>query len=190
MSLTLTELIVELEGDLRHTHEAAEARYKNNIFEQANEAVHLDLDAGWQNALAQLQAWAQVNSPWAVCFTGGSARGCEVELLATLSPRRDLHHFGLKPPRGLRRAEVLICAGPTTKQARDHLLQVYRQMQQPKFVVAAGSCPASGEQPQGCEHIVGHIDEVIPADVYVPGCPPAPGEVADGLIKLLGSLKK
>ncbi len=83
---------------------------------------------------------------------------------------------------------MLICTGPVTRQARDGLLRIYEQMPNPKFVVAVGSCGISGGVFDGCYNVVGHIDEVIPVDAYIPGCPPRPEAIIDGVVKLLSSL--
>jgi NADH:ubiquinone oxidoreductase subunit B-like Fe-S oxidoreductase len=68
-------------------------------------------------------------------------------------------------------------------------VRIYEQMPEPKFVVAVGSCALSGGAFQGCYNIVGGIDQVIPVDAYVPGCPPRPEAIIDGVVKLLTHLK-
>jgi NADH:ubiquinone oxidoreductase subunit B-like Fe-S oxidoreductase len=83
----------------------------------------------------------------------------------------------------------LICTGPVTLQSRDRLKRIYEQMPEPKFVVAVGSCATSGGAFQGCYNVVGHIDEVIPVNAYIPGCPPRPEAIIDGVVKLLQSLQ-
>jgi len=132
-----------------------------------------------------INVWARTNSPWMLHFNSGSCNGCDIEILATLTPRYDLERFGVKLQGSPRHADILICTGPVTRQARDRLLRIYEQMPNPKFVVAVGSCASSGAVFQGCYNIVGQIDEVIPVDVYVPGCPPRPEAITDGIIKLL-----
>jgi Ni,Fe-hydrogenase III small subunit len=84
----------------------------------------------------------------------------------------------------------LICTGPVTLQSRDRLKRIYEQMPEPKFVVAVGSCAISGGVFQGCYNIVGSIGDVIPVNVYVPGCPPRPEAIINGVVQLLESLKK
>jgi NADH:ubiquinone oxidoreductase subunit B-like Fe-S oxidoreductase len=74
-------------------------------------------------------------------------------------------------------------------QSRDRLLQIYQQMPEPRFVVAVGSCALSGGAFRGCYNVVGQIDEVIPVDVYIPGCPPRPEAIVDGVVKLLQTLQ-
>ena len=141
------------------------------------------------NALARVRTWAQLNSPWIVHFNSGSCNGCDIEILATLTPRYDVERFGVKLQGSPRHADILVCTGPVTRQARERLKRVYDQMPDPKYVVAVGSCALSGGVFQGCYGVIGHIDAVIPVDVYVPGCPPRPEAIIDGLIKLLTKLQ-
>ena len=136
-----------------------------------------------------IKTWARVNSPWAIQFNSGSCNGCDIEILATLTPRYDVERFGIKLQGSPRHADVLVCTGPVTRQARDRLLRIYEQMPEPKFVVAVGSCAISGGAFQGCYNVVGQIDEVIPVNAYVPGCPPRPEAIIDGIVKLLQSLE-
>jgi NADH:ubiquinone oxidoreductase subunit B-like Fe-S oxidoreductase len=85
---------------------------------------------------------------------------------------------------------VLICTGPVSLQARDRLRRVYEQMPEPKFVVAVGSCSLSGGVFQGCYNVLGGVDKVIPVNAFIPGCPPRPEAIIDGIAKLLGSLQE
>ncbi len=143
----------------------------------------------WANILEEVKTWARINSPWIIHFNSGSCNGCDIEILATLTPRYDLERFGVKLHGSPRHADVLICTGPVTRQARERLLRVYEQMPDPKFVVAVGSCAISGGAFDGCYNVIGHIDEVIPVNAYIPGCPPRPEAIIDGVVKLLSSLK-
>jgi NADH-quinone oxidoreductase B subunit len=142
-----------------------------------------------QTALEQVKTWARINSPWLVHFNSGSCNGCDIEILATLTPRYDIERFGIKLQGSPRHADVLVCTGPVTRLARERLLRVYEQMPEPKFVVAVGSCGTSGGVFQGCYNIVGCIDEVLPVNVYIPGCPPRPEAIIFGIVQLLESLK-
>lgn len=144
----------------------------------------------WKHVLDEIKTWARVNSPWAIHFNSGSCNGCDIEILATLTPRYDLERLGVKLQGSPRHADVLLCTGPVTRQARERLLRTYEQMPDPKFVIAVGSCGISGGAFQGCYNVIGHIDEVIPVDVYVPGCPPRPEAIIDGIVKLLAKLKE
>ena len=139
--------------------------------------------------MGRITTWARVNSPWAIHFNSGSCNGCDIEILATLTPRYDIERFGVKLRGSPRHADVLICTGPVTRQARERLLRTYEQMPDPKFVVAVGSCGISGGVFQGCYNIVGHINEVLPVDAFIPGCPPRPEAIIDGIVKLLTHLQ-
>jgi NADH-quinone oxidoreductase B subunit len=143
----------------------------------------------WRSALAAVARWSRINSPWLVHFNSGSCNGCDIEILATLTPRYDLERFGVKLQGSPRHADVLVCTGPVTRLARDRLVRVYEQMPDPKFVIAVGSCGISSGVFHGCYNIVGNIGDVIPVDVFVPGCPPRPEAIIDGVVQLLQKLK-
>jgi NADH-quinone oxidoreductase B subunit len=134
--------------------------------------------------------WSRIHSPWAIHFNSGSCNGCDIEILATLTPRFDVERFGIKLQGSPRHADVLICTGPVSMQSRDRLRRIYDQMPEPKFVVAVGSCATSGGVFQGCYNVMGGVDKVIPVNAFIPGCPPRPEAIIDGIIKLLDSLKE
>lgn len=136
----------------------------------------------------RMKTWARINSPWLIHFNSGSCNGCDIEILATLTPRYDLERFGVKLKGSPRHADVLVCTGPVTRQARERLVRIYEQMPEPKFVVAVGSCALSGGAFQGCYNVMGGIDSVLPVSAYIPGCPPRPEAIIDGVVKLLTSL--
>ncbi len=143
----------------------------------------------WSEALDKIKTWARLNSPWVLHYNSGSCNGCDIEIVATLTPRYDLERFGVTLQGSPRHADVLLCTGPVTLQSRDRLRRIYEQMPDPKFVVAIGSCATSGGAFQGCYNVVGHIDEVIPVNAYIPGCPPRPEAIVDGVVTLLQSLQ-
>jgi NADH-quinone oxidoreductase B subunit len=148
-----------------------------------------NLEKRWLDVLEEVKRWARANSLWALHFNSGSCNGCDIELLATLTPRYDVERLGIKLQGSPRQADILICTGPVTRQARERLLRIYEQMPDPKFVIALGSCGLSGGVFQGCYNVVGPIDQVIPVDVYVPGCPPRPEAIIDGVVKLLQKIE-
>lgn len=147
------------------------------------------MDSLWQSVQERIETWARVNSPWAIHFNSGSCNGCDIEILATLTPRYDLERLGVKLQGSPRHADILICTGPVTRQTRERLVRIYEQMPEPKFVVAVGSCALSGGAFHDCYNVVGGIDKVIPVDTYVPGCPPRPEAIIDGIVKLLDKLQ-
>ncbi len=144
----------------------------------------------WQDILEKIKTWARINSPWVIHFNSGSCNGCDIEILATLTPRYDLERFGVKLKGSPRHADVLLCTGAVTRQARDRLVRIYEQMHEPKFVVAIGACALSGGVFRGCYNVMDGVDQVIPVDAYIPGCPPRPEAIIDGVVKLLMSLQQ
>jgi NADH:ubiquinone oxidoreductase subunit B-like Fe-S oxidoreductase len=77
-----------------------------------------------------------------------------------------------------------------TRQARERLLRTYEQMPEPKFVISVGSCSISGGVFEGCYNVGGSVDEIVPVDVFIPGCPPRPEAIVDGIIQLLTHLQQ
>jgi Ni,Fe-hydrogenase III small subunit len=100
-----------------------------------------------------------------------------------------VERLGIKLQGSPRHADVLICTGPVTRQSRDRLLRIYEQMPEPRFVIAVGSCALSGGAFRGCYNVIGSIADVIPVDVFVPGCPPRPEAIIYGVAQLLEKLK-
>ncbi len=143
----------------------------------------------WKDTFKEIRKWARINSPWAIHFNSGSCNGCDIEILATLTPRYDIERFGIRLEGSPRHADILICTGPVTRQARERLLRTYEQMPEPKYVIAVGSCSISSGIFDGCYNVLGGVDKVIPVDAYVPGCPPRPEAIIDGVIQLLTHLK-
>ncbi len=144
----------------------------------------------WVRTMESLKTWARINSPWVIHYNSGSCNGCDIEILATLTPRYDLERFGVKLQGSPRHADILLCTGPVTRQSRDRLLRTYEQMPDPKFVVAIGSCGLSGGVFHDSYNIAGGIDEVLPVSAFIPGCPPRPEAIIQGIIALLNSLKE
>ncbi len=99
-----------------------------------------------------------------------------------------MERFGILLVGSPRHADILAVTGPVTLQVKDRLLRVYRQVPEPKFVVAVGTCACSGAPFKECYNVHGGVDTVIPVDAYVPGCPPKPEAIIDGIVKLLDKL--
>jgi len=111
-------------------------------------------------------------------------------VVAALTPRFDVERFGILLEGTPRHADVIICTGPATRQMKDRLIRVYEQTPDPKFVMAVGACAMSGCVYRGAYNILGGIDQLIPVDVYVPGCPIRPDALIEGVVKLLDKIKK
>jgi ech hydrogenase subunit C len=137
-----------------------------------------------------LVKWARIKSPWVLHFNTGACNGCDIEVVALLTPRYDVERFGIKLEPSPRHADVLVVTGVVTKQVVSRLKLIYEQMPSPKFVMAIGACACSGGIFQGCYGVYKRLDEVIPVDVYVPGCPPKPEAMMQGVVKLLAKVKE
>lgn len=140
--------------------------------------------------LKKIVNWARIKSPWIIHFNSGACNACDIEVVASLTPRFDVERFGVQLKGTPRHADVLVCTGAVTRQIQDRLKRIYDQMPSPKFVIAVGTCACSGGVFKGCYNVRGGIDEVIPVDVYIPGCAARPEAIIDGVVKLLGSLEK
>ena len=138
----------------------------------------------------KIVTWARIKSPWILHFNTGACNACDIEIIAALTPRYDLERFGVILKGTPRHADVLVCSGPVTKQIEDRLRRIYEQMPEPKFVVAVGACACSGGVNNGCYNVASGIDKVIPVSAYIPGCPPSPKAIIDGVVKLLTSLEE
>ena len=139
--------------------------------------------------LDKLVLWSRVKSPWIIHFNAGGCNGCDIEILAALIPRFDVERFGILLKGTPRHADVIVGTGAVTKQIASRLVRVYEQMPDPKFVMAIGTCATSGAPFNGCYCVRNGYDKVIPVNIYVPGCPPRPDAIIDGVAKLLGKLK-
>ncbi|MFX0203179.1 MAG: NADH-quinone oxidoreductase subunit B family protein [Candidatus Hodarchaeota archaeon] len=137
----------------------------------------------------ELLKWARTRSPWILHFNTGGCNACDIELVASLTPRFDVERFGILLKGSPRHADVLVITGPVTRQVRDRLVRIYKQMPDPKFVIAVGSCTISGGVFRNCYNVYEGGDAVIPVDAYVPGCPPKPEAIIDGIVKLIRKLR-
>lgn len=135
-------------------------------------------------------SWARIKSPWLLHFNTGACNACDIEIIASLTPRYDLERFGIVLKGTPRHADILVCSGPVTKEVRPRLKRIYDQMAQPKFVVAVGTCACTGGVFEGCYNIEGGINSTIPVSLYIPGCPASPKAIIDGIVKLLKELKE
>lgn len=138
----------------------------------------------------RLVNWARVKSPWVTIFNSGACNACDIEAIAAITPRFDVERFGILAKGSPRHADVLVVTGPVTRKQATRLRRVYEQMPEPKYVLAMGACGASGGVFRGLYHIVDGVDNVIPVDVYVAGCPPRPDEFIDGVVKCLELMKQ
>ena len=138
--------------------------------------------------LKKLTRWSRIKSPWILHLNSGACNACDIEIVAALTPRFDVERFGVLLTATPRHADVIVASGPVTRQMRDRIIRIYEQTPDPKFVIAVGACAMSGCVYRGAYNSLGGIDQVIPVNMYVPGCPARPDAIVDGVVKLLGKL--
>lgn len=139
-----------------------------------------------------LENWinkGRLKSPWVVHFDCGSCNGCDIEVLACLTPVFDVERFGIINVGNPKHADVLLVTGTVNHRNKKVLKNIYDQMPDPKAVIAIGACGTSGGVFRECYNVVGGVDQVIPVDVYVPGCPAKPDAIIDGVITALDVVK-
>jgi len=129
-------------------------------------------------------------SPWLVHFNTGACNGCDIEVLAALTPHYDPERFGVRLAPSIRHGDILIVTGAVTKKAAVRLKRLYDQMPSPKFVIAVGACAYDGGVFKGSYSLRRGAKDVVPVDVYVPGCPPRPEAILNGVVKLLQKIEK
>jgi len=138
--------------------------------------------------LAKVVRWSRKKSPWILHLNSGACNACDIEVVAALTPRFDVERLGVLLRATPRHADVIIATGPATLQIQDRLIRIYEQTPDPKFVIAVGACAMSGCVYRGAYNILGGIDQGLPVNVYVPGCPARPDAILEGVVKLLGTL--
>jgi membrane-bound hydrogenase subunit mbhJ len=116
-------------------------------------------------------------------MNAGSCNGCDIEIVASLTPRYDAEQLGVRLEGSPRHADILCVTGPVTQNAVEAIKTVYGQVYGPKAVVAIGSCPATTNVFIDSRTLAGPLNLHIPVDVFVPGCPPRPDAIILGVAK-------
>ncbi len=135
------------------------------------------------NLWKRLMCYCRRRSPWIFHLNSGSCNGCDIEIVASLTPRYDAEQLGVRLEGSPRHADILCVTGPVTKNAVCAIKTVYGQVCGPKAVVAIGSCPATTNVFIDSRTLDGPLDKHIPVDVFVPGCPPRPDAIVQGIAK-------
>ena len=121
-------------------------------------------------------------------LSSGSCNNCDIEIIDCLTPRYDIERFGMVLVGSIKHADVLLCTGSSNRLTIPRIKALYEQMPKPGFVVALGSCAASRGMFKDSYNTGKPLDEIIPVDMYIPGCPPRPEAIMAGLVKLIGKL--
>jgi membrane-bound hydrogenase subunit mbhJ len=127
---------------------------------------------------------------WVYHLNTGSCNGCDIEILAVLTPRYDAERFGIKLVGSPRHADVLLATGPVVRQMVSRVERIYEQIPDPKLVMVVGNCGIEGDVFHESYSLAGPIDQIIPVDVYVPGCPPRPEAIIHGVAMAWVKLEK
>jgi NADH-quinone oxidoreductase subunit B len=132
--------------------------------------------------LDKIYNWSRRSSCWPMLF---GLACCAIEMICTAASRYDLSRFGMEVMRpSARQADLMIVSGTVTKKMIPQIVRLYNQMPEPKYVMAMGACASGGGPFKEGYNVVSGVDKYLPVDVYVPGCPPTPQALLNGLITL------
>ena len=138
--------------------------------------------------LDKLYNWGRKRSVWPLMF---GLACCAIEMICTAAGRFDLDRFGMGLMRASpRQADLMIVSGTVTKKMVPQIVRMYNQMAEPKYVLSMGACATGGGPFKEGYNVVSGIDKLLPVDVYVPGCPPTPQALLNGLLKLHEKMEK
>jgi NADH-quinone oxidoreductase subunit B len=137
--------------------------------------------------LDEIAALGRRNSLWTLTF---GLACCAIEMISTHMAHHDFDRFGIVTWPSPRQSDVMIVAGTVVKKMAEPIRLLYEQMPDPKWVIAMGTCATSGGPYYRSYSVVMGVDHIVPVDVYVPGCPPRPEALMDGIMKLQQKIKR
>lgn len=139
--------------------------------------------------MKKLFKWGLKKSPWVFHLGASACNNCDIEILDALTPKFDVERFGIVLVGSPRHADVLLVSGIVNRQSIERVKRVYEAVPKPKLVVAIGACAQSADMFRDSYNYVKPVDEIIPVDVYVPGCPPKPEAIIAGVVKALEKIR-
>jgi NADH-quinone oxidoreductase subunit B len=138
--------------------------------------------------LDRIYNWGRRASVWPMFF---GLACCAIEMICTAASRFDLSRFGMEIMRpSPRQADLMIVSGTVTKKMIPQIVRLYNQMPEPKYVLAMGACASGGGPFKEGYNVVSGVDQFVPVDVYVPGCPPTPQALLNGLITVQKKIER
>ena len=162
--------------------EEREAERLRPVEVQPGKALYRELLPGVVQAPADyILALSRKSSLWPITF---GLACCAIEMMSAYMSHHDLDRFGIIPWASPRQADVMIVAGTVTKKMAPAVKTLYEQMPNPKWVLAMGACATNGGPYTRYDRVLQGVDKIVPVDVYVPGCPPRPEALMEGLIAL------
>ncbi len=129
-------------------------------------------------------------SPWILHYDASSCNGCDIEVVASLTPLYDLERLGVLNTGNPKHADIFLVTGAVNAQNVKVIQELYEQMPEPRAVVAVGICATSGCVFRECYNVMGGVDTVLPVDVYVPGCAARPESIIDGILQAAEILER
>jgi NADH-quinone oxidoreductase subunit B len=157
---------------------------QNHVYDNEMEEVKRTV---FFTTLEQLKAWARGNSIWPLTF---GLACCAIEMMTSGSSHYDLDRFGSFFRTSPRQSDVMIVSGTVTKKMAPVLKRLYDQMPEPKWVIAMGSCATAGGPYIHSYSVIKGVDQIVPVDVYIPGCPPNPAALIYGINKLQDKIRE
>lgn len=139
--------------------------------------------------MIDLKKKALTKSIWVFHLSAGSCNNCDIEILDLFTPRFDVERFGIQLIGSVRHADALLITGAMSRKAVPRMKKVYEQAPKPCVVVAVGQCALSQHMFKDSYHVDKPLDKILPVDLYIPGCPPKPEAMIDGIVKLIKKVR-